>query len=776
MLKPPRVLAAALSLAVGALLFAQSSLAQPPTAPPQEPSTAAAAEGSDPEGGAEEGSESAEPDRRNQFELQLDPEQGGGTVVGKASSIEFDGASRAILTGDVELVYQDLSVRADFVELDRDTDSLRASGNVVFDQGPRRLIGDELEFDLENKTGRFQQVEGYVSQDYYFTGESVAKTGDDTFVIERGEFSSCQGENPAWSFSARKIDLTVDRYAKARGAAFRIKGAPVLYFPYVLWPAKDDRASGFLVPKPGYSSRRGASLGLAYYQTLGRSYDTTFHVDLFGGGAPQGSLGTGSFLGLGNEFRYRPSATTEGLFQGYAIRDPERDEWRWKLSLDHTSEQLPLGFRGVVHLEDVSDFDYFQDYERRGDRNSQRRLYSNAFVTRNWGSHSLNVRMDSRETLLGQNRVVTLRQLPEIEYRLRSTRLGRSPLYLAVESSVHYLDMERSAALDEGYARGDLYPELTLPIRTVPWLSLSLSAGGRLTWYSDSLLLASEAEESGATSFFRGESIDRFSPTLSAEIVGPSLSRIFEGGGEKWSRFKHVIEPRFTYGFFDEFEDQDRLPVFDEIDNLRGANRGRFSIINRLLAKPADESEGSAREILALEVFQDYSFDDTQPLQISGDRSEELQEGPIGVVLRYNPSRSTNLRTNVSYDTLAGGVDSTSLSGTFALNPRNQIGVRWTARRNVEADRTQTHQLRLSTGLGLTDRLRLDASLNYDFNEDFIQYQRHMLSYRGSCYGLSIEYGDFRVGDERDTEYRFLVTLKNVGTFLDLNGGTTETF
>jgi LPS-assembly protein len=754
------------------VVFSGAAAAQEP-----EPVSSAEELATLPESAGEPEQAPAPPDRRNTFEFELDPEQGGGRVVGKAMSIEFDGTSRAILSGEVELMYQDLTVRAEVVELDRDTDVLRASGNVVFDQGPRRLLSDELEFNLETKTGRFQQVEGFVSQDYYFSGSVVSKTGEDTFTIEQGEFSSCQGERPAWSFTARKIDVTVDRYAKARGAAFRVKKAPVLYFPYVLWPVKDDRASGFLIPNPGYSSRRGASLGLAYYQTLGRSYDTTFFTDLYAGGAPQGSAGTGNYLGFGNEVRYRPSESSEGIFQGYTIRDPEADSWRWKYTFDHQSRELPYGFRGVVHVEDVSDFQYFQDFERGSDRNSQRRLYSNAFVSKNWGSHSLNIRLDNRKTLVGSDRLVTLQQLPEVEYRLRSTRLGKTPLFLEVNSSVHYLDMERSASLSSSYARGDLYPEVTLPIRTVPWLSLSVSAGGRLTWYSDSLLSSSEAAESGATSLFRGQSLERFSPTLSAVIVGPSISRIYERGGETWSKMKHVVEPRITYGFFDEFDEQDRVPVFDEIDGLRGTNVGRFSLFNRLLAKPADEAEGSAREILSLELFQDYSLDNDQPLQTSADGTQELQEGPIGMVLRYSPSRRTNLRTDLSYDTLFSGIRSTSVSGTFALTRRNQLGLRWTTRRNVERDITQTHQVRLSAGLGLTERLRLDASVNYDVNEQFAQYQRHVLTYQGSCYGLSLEYGDFRAGNQRDSQYRFVVTLKNVGTFLDLNGGgSSESF
>ena len=46
-------------------------------------------------------------------------------------------------------------------------------------------------------------------------------------------------------------------YAKTRGVSFRAKNVPLVYLPYMLWPVKTSRVSGFLMPKPGFSTRRG---------------------------------------------------------------------------------------------------------------------------------------------------------------------------------------------------------------------------------------------------------------------------------------------------------------------------------------------------------------------------------------------------------------------------------------------------------------------------------------------------------------------------------------
>lgn len=704
--------------------------------------------------------------------IPLSEESGGGFVEGSAAVVEFDG-TKGVLAGDVVIRYQDIEVRADRVELDQETEDLVAEGNVVFDRGPERMTGALLEYNLKTKTGRLVQATGNMGTDYFFSGAEVLKTGEDTYRILDGSFTSCQGPTPAWSFRAKRVDLRVDGYAKVRGATFRAKKAPLLYFPYILWPVKDDRTSGFLIPKPGYSRRRGASLGLAYYWAMGRSYDTTLNLDLFFGGTPENALGTGNYVGIGNELRYRPSEFTEGLFEGYGIEDPEFDEFRWRIRYSHRSTKLPLGLRAVVNVIEASDFDYFQDFERRGDRNSIRQTYSTGYLSGNWGAHSLNMNLDQRQTFISDTQTVTLRQLPEIEYKLRSTRLGPTPFYLQMRSSVHYLDVDRSALLENSYGRADLFPELTLPVRTFPWLSLSLTTGGRVTWYGDSLFTSVEKQESpGRQSDFRGESFTRFVPTASAEIVGPSFTRIYEGGGKRFGKFKHVVEPRITYAFLEEDEEQERAPLFDEVDPLPGTNAARFSLFNRVLGKLSEDQGGGSFEIFSFEISQDYSFD--EPLQMGA--GEERQEGPLRSVVRYNPSRRTLLQAEVRYNTLFSTVESTDLTASYGFGKTSNLGVRWSTRTNAESGEIQANQVRLGAGFPVVPRrLRLQAELNYDIERSLAQLQRYFLLFQGSCYDITLELGEFKSASRRDREFRFMMSLKNVGTFFDITGGESET-
>ena len=720
----------------------------------------------------------------SEFSFSIEDEAGGGQLAGWAGSMRgpIGEPGEHALSGGFSVHFRDYRAWGDNLFYDQETERIRAEGSIVLIRGNEVFRGSRLELDLAAETASVFDVEGNLGTDYFFTGAALHKLSEERFTILDAQFTACEvedGEVPNWSFRAKKVDVNANGYAKTRGVSFRAKKAPLVYLPFMLLPVKSSRVSGFLMPKPGFSTRRGPSLGIGYFWAINRSYDATFNVDLYAG-APAGAQNSFSerpFWGAGTEFRYRPSEGTEGIFDGYVIDDTERGEKRWRMRWTHRSQELPGGFRGVVRYEDVSDFDFFRDFERRVDRNSRRQLYSTAFMSRNWGNQSLNVQLDQRKTFISAERTIQLRQLPEIEYKLRSTRLGTSLAYLQLKSSLHYLDTNRSARRVGRYARANLAPEISIPVPLTTWLSLSVTVGGQLTWYGDSLMSAQERQAAMTDTDFRGEDLMRLVPTAGAKIVGPGFSRIFDlAEGGRFSRMKHVIEPRIVYAYFHDFDDRFRIPLFDEIDNLRGRNAARLSLFNRLLAKPADPEQGGAFEILSVEFFRDLSLDSEKPLLYSRDRSLTSQNGPVGALLRFNPSRRTGIRFDALYDTLFSQFFSTGISATLGVGARSSLGLRWAVRRNPELDRTRRHHAQVSAGLDLIpSKLRLNTMVSYDIEQRVLQMQRHVIDYQACCFGLRLEVANFRTTLRQDTQYRLLVTLKSVGAFFDITGGQSET-
>ena len=777
---------AALALAGG--LAAQEPVAPPPAppapapaAPPDAAAPPAPAPAAPPDAAAAPapGAETAAPaPDRIAFEFPLPEQRGGGKVAGEADRLETTAEQDAVLEGNVELRYKDLHFRADRLVLHGATSTLEAEGDVVFDQGPRRIASARLDFDLATRTGTFWNAAAAIEPDYYFSGAVVAKTGEQEYEIRDGVFTSCTGdETPDWSLRTSHAEVEIGGYARIRNARMRAKKLPVFYWPYMVWPARTERTSGLLIPNLGYSQQRGAYLGLAYYQVMGPSADGTLFLDGYSEG----------FAGAGGELRWRPSEGSKGSTTLYFLRDPDTQETEWRGRFDQVADDLPWGLRGVITYEDYSDYDYFREFERAERQNTKRFLYSNAFLSGTWGAHSLNLLVDDRETFLDDGRTTVQSQLPELAYRVTKLKLGDTRLYLSLDSTASYLQSSSTGLYDVGYGRFDLAPNLTLPLRVAPWLSVALNAGGRATWWGDTVPVSRVVDpETGARASFCGEteiepgqaycgeSLDRVVPNASLELIGPSISRIFEGGAGRFGKFKHIVEPRWTWAYAGEFDEQASVARFDEIDPFAATNVGQLALVNRLLAKPSDPEQGGAFEILSFEVAQAYSFDDAQPLQRSQDGTRETQEGPLTSRLRVNLSQDFNLQAKAAWSTLFDGLRSTSLTARGSAGPVSG-DMTWFTDYNVETSEKTSDQARLGLAVDvLPRRLRLVGTVSYDLEASQIQQQRYFLTWTSQCWSLQLEMREQITRTYTSRDYRFMLNLKNVGTFLDLTSGESS--
>lgn len=756
-----------------ASLLAQAPPPQPVPPPPPVPAEPATVPGPAP---APEAPPAPRPDRVT-FDIAMSASQGGGRATGSAGSFEYEEGRFLVASGGVELKYRDLKLNAERIRVDIPANKLLAEGKVILDEGPRRLSGSTLDYDLTTRTGKVTDAIASIDPDYYFNGSEIAKVGPNTYTISNGVFTSCNQEVPSWSIALSKASVTLEEYARIHNARLRFKKLPVLYFPYLIWPATTERTSGFLIPKPGYSDRRGVNLSLAYYKTLGRSADATFYAD----------LSQEAYNGFGTEFRWRPGEKSQGGLEAYFLSEPSDANYgddennfifdpdrqpgddRWKFLLAHEASDLWNDFRGVVSIQKYSDFDYLKDVERSVDRQTQSFIYSNAFLTRNVGQSSFNIMIDERERILGNRGRDVRRQLPEIEYALRPIRLGQTPIYFSLASSAHYFSVELSdpprpdgerTTTSFRYGRAHLNPALTIPLSTLPWLSVKVDLEGRATYWTDSV------DETGQA--FSGDSLTRVLPLASAEVVGPSFSRIFESPGGKYSRFKHVIEPRIDYGYVGTYDDQNRVSIFDEIDVFSTGHFWAAGVYNRLLAKPSDETEGGAFTIASLLIAQAFNLDD-QPGQSSRDGLLTSSEGPVFAELQINPSRTTSIKADLQYNTLFSELQNFNFTGSTKLG-EHTIGATWYKVWNAENGEDQSDQMRAFLDFAiLPGRFNVGAELSYDARLAELLSQRYVLSWSSQCYGWNVELRESNYREITERDYRFSFTLKNVGTFLDLN-------
>jgi LPS-assembly protein len=649
--------------------------------------------------------------------------------------------------GDVHVLYQEIEIHCDELEYERETGDLIARGNVVLDRGPSRFTADELRFNLLTKTGTFYNATAFVDPMYSFTGREIEKLDETHYRIDDATFTTCSTDGrPPWSFSFRSAMIEEEGLGRFKNVAMKVQGVPVFYLPYMVWPVKQERSPGLIMPRLGYSNRRGFNFGLPVFIPLGRSYDTTVFVDYY----------TGGFIGLGNSWRWAPVEGAFGEIDLYAILDRDADQIDWKVFGKHVQKDF-LGFRLLAEVESLSDIDFWQDFDRSFDDNTRRDLYSFAYLTRNLGPYALNIRADHRQTFLSSTEVV-LSQLPEIELRSGSTPLGGTPIYLNLISSLSYLRVDRGDELRGSYGRADLYPTLSYTLPGPPWLSVTPRLAGRATYYT--------RRYSDDRLSFVDESIDRIYGSAAVDVVGPSVSRVFDGGFGRFDKIKHLIEPRMQYFYLTTPTDVALLPVFDEIDSTpQDANLVRFVLANRLLGR--DREGVGTRELGSLELTQDYSFD--APLNF-GDGLQTSQLSALGLALRVTPTAGTGFDARVSYDHLFGNLRSSSLAAS-AQGPLGMLNLTWYQSFNPRTgDRLSSQVRSLVTYRRAGFPLDLSVQLAYDIVRSELGDQRYGLNYQGSCWNISAVYRDTRLGAFPTREFLIIIGLKGVGALPEIKG------
>ena len=698
------------------------------------------------------------------FRFMPGPKPGGGDVkvtVAPGGTTELQKDEYSILQGDVTIEYQDIKLRADKVTYTFKTRDVVAEGHVIIDQGPTRLTATQAIYNLESKTGTFFNSTGTTDPSMYFSGDRIEKVDEDTYRLTNGVFTSCDLDHPAWSFRVGDADVTLDDYARMRNISFRARNLPIFWAPRLIWPTKRDRSKGLLIPRARFTDKFGSRIEAGYFLPFGDSVDATVYAD----------VSTAEYFGTGVEVRYVPSENIKiGDFRGHMVNNAESNALEWKYQFRHAQENLPGGFRGVVDIQDYSNLDFFREYDDDPRLHTLSNIYSSAYLTKNGPTYSLNVLSDRRDIELTDRRQ-RFEQLPSLQLRMYPQQVASTPFYFSMESSTSRL---RSGAvigtertIDADYYRADVFPTVSMRLRTPQWLSVKPQLSLRQTWYS-----ASRDASTGAVD--EKESISRFYGQGQVEVVGPSFSKVFNKAAGGFSRFKHIIEPRFRYTRTTDVDNHNQIVRFDTVDSPFlpiVQDSVEYSLTQRVIGKEAAEG-GNPRELLSFSLRQSVALSD--PFESAGTGAAEHRFTPLGASLRFNPYQSVTLDATASFGNISHQLDQVSVSanlvGTGDRADKYLGFTYYAALEQAGIPDSDRSQVRINTGSWLVrDRVRADVQLNFDAKEGKFLEQRYLTGWTGSCYGIALEYRRYLVFggqtiDESLSSYGVAVTLKNVGT------------
>ncbi len=688
----------------------------------------------------------------------------GGTVVLVADQVTREG-NRFVAEGQVVVTYQDSVLKADRATYFADVEKVHAEGKVEVTRGVQWLRGSRAEIDLNTDTGLIYDADGYTDQQLFIRAKQVEKTGPNTFRAKNAFLTACDEALPKWSFAVNNTRIEVGGTARMAHTFFRVKGIPVFYLPYVLFPTeKKKRSSGLLLPTTGTSSNKGRRISQSFYLTLGDSADLMINETYY---SQRG-------FAHGFTFRTKPNASSSLEFDAYMIDDRKDQGGASFNGLGET--HFGKGFRAVADFNLVSNFLFRQVFSEDFYVATRPTENSRIFLTNNLGASSVNFLL-SREETISVGRNVVVRSTPALDFRLRGKQVPRTPLYLDFETSFRGLNRSDQIIQTDGISqRFDIFPRVYSSVPLFQGLRLTPQLGLRQTYYADSLV----TDEAGNVNLV-SDDVFRTYAELDMSLQGWGLSRVFgDGGNGSW---KHLIEPTARYRLIRGIDEFDRIIRFDEDDPIANTNEVEYGIFNRFFRKRELEGGVAPYEFLSVKVVQKHFFD--------RDFSGALREGeinqfyplntitgfyygavprnfsPIVTQVRVSPEPGFSFDVRGDFDTRYGQFRSFSMTGFFG-KPLFSFGTSYfiTQRMGQEAGTFDSNQLQAYLYVGNQAKgLSGSTSFSYDAAASRFQNSLSRINYICDCCGVSVEMQAFNLGVRQERQIRFSFFLKGIGAF-----------
>ena len=531
-----------------------------------------------------------------------------------------------IAVGNVEIIRGPTRLLADRVELNRDTGQAVAQGKVVFYDGPDRLVGERIDYNLKTGTGVVYQGSAVAAPFYHLSAERMDLVGDSVYELRRGVFTTCEGDDPPWSFRFGSGTADLDDIVYGRDASFWVKSIPVWpWVPFFAAALRRERQSGFLFPEFGQSSRKGVFSKIPYFWAIDDSQDLTVSLDAY---SRRG-------LGIEGDYRYVMSREQRGELTVFGVdeflrNDPRLNENRGWAALRHDWQITPrLSFK--VNANVTSDDLIFRDYGNRLADRANQRAETNVFVTQNWDTWSLVGNVKWYQDLTTP-RPIELQRVPEIKLvGIRQPVPGVPGLLY--ETTASFVNFIRDVGPDG--VRADFHPRLLMPIPVAGVFTVTPFAGGRLTYY-DERVVDQRVTRVGALTVEESVHDPRVRRQVEWGIEAESrVSRVYtsDGGGDV-AAYQHVIEPRVRVIQIRGVEQKD-YPQYDPgastatgidpgyerrvgIDRLGKANEITYYLTNSLNAKTvAGPDQQPVRwEVVRFTLSQTFKMDPvSQPLK-----------------------------------------------------------------------------------------------------------------------------------------------------------------
>jgi LPS-assembly protein len=660
--------------------------------------------------------------------------------------------------GNVEIHYKDIKLFADWAELNIETKDVTAKGNVSIHMPGEVIRVKEIDINLNTTKGEMEKAYGMVKPTMTFEAQSVKRESGEFYKLKKAWITTCTQEVPRWKFSCSKANYKKDNYIEMWNSVFSLKKIPILYLPYMRYPIK-DRATGFLMPRLGYSGNKGMIFDQAFYWAIKRNMDATANINYYS------AIGYGGGL----QYRYIFSDNIHGnidLFY-FNFTDTEylktEENNAYIFRMQH-NQRLPFNFNLVSDIDYQSSFDFLREFDNNFNRAVVANRRSQVYLTKSWSYFNFNARAGRFETYYrSMDRSIIKHSFPSISFSSSKIELF-SPVFFSFSSNFERWERGWDYQFEQGSQKSNQYllfvPRVSVPFNEIPWLTVNTNLFSNFSYYFKSL--------SEDTKEVVNEPVLTRNYSVDIEFIGPVFNRIFFDSNKK-AKLKHIIEPTFTYRYESPVKNSERIitsTAFYIYHYLR------YGIVNRFLIKEND----MPREIVSLGLTQTYYLNPEKgPLSRYRVDGEIPEFSDISGSLRFYPTRKYSLDASASFNPYYKSLSSIRVGANLGV-PTDDWFLRVNWYKSINPYRENylfnRHQISFFGG-GRIPRLALEAQAEVDYNirEKKLLYSAVSLIYHYQCLDFGADLRIFYFRDKPEIQFGFTLEIGGISKTEDFLGG-----
>jgi len=218
-------------------------------------------------------------------------------IYNARDSIRYETKRQKIyLFGDAFVQYEDMNLKAEFIEIDNSNNTITAFGKIdslgkntgtpLFKDGAQEIACRKMIYNLKTKKGKIFDVKTKEG-DLLLLGSEVKKDSNNVVYMKNLKCIPCEFEDSRTIFIAKKAKIIPDDKIVTGPMYLEIGGVPTpLGLPFGYFPNTKKRHSGILIPFYGNSDALGFYLkDGGFYWGINDQADMTIRGDIYSNGS-----------------------------------------------------------------------------------------------------------------------------------------------------------------------------------------------------------------------------------------------------------------------------------------------------------------------------------------------------------------------------------------------------------------------------------------------------------------------------------------------------------